>query len=88
MMGSFSGNAGFLSAWFDNTTNEGVGEWKFEYASCMLGVQHIWWGVHVLDLIIVALGLGGVGAMVVEEVEAAKAARGEGKEGKGKVKTA
>jgi hypothetical protein len=87
MMGSFSGNAGFLSAWFDNTTNEGVGEWKFEYASCMLGVQHIWWGVHVLDLIVVALGLGGVGAMVIEEVEAAKAARGEGKEGKGKVKT-
>ena len=78
MMGSFGGNAGFLSAWFD----EEAGEWKFEYASCMLGVQHIWWGVHVLDLVVVALGVGGVVAMVVEERRAAN------DQGKGKVKTA
>lgn len=76
-MGSFSGNAGFLSAWFDMD----AGEWKFEYASCMLGVQHIWWGVHVLDLIVIMLGLGGVVAMVVEEMRAANA-------GQTKLKTA
>ncbi|MCJ1309365.1 hypothetical protein MMC25_003024 [Agyrium rufum] len=47
MMGDFQGNAGFLSAWFDPESNE----WHFEYASCMLGVQHIWWAVHVLILV-------------------------------------
>ena len=88
MMGSFSGNAGFLSAWFDNTTNEGVGEWRFEYASCMLGVQHIWWGVHVLDLVVVVLGLGGVVAMVVEEARTARVAARASAEGEGKVKVA
>ena len=51
MMGSFGGNAGMLSAWFDST----AGEWRFEYASCAVGVQHIWWGVHVLDLVTVLL---------------------------------
>lgn len=53
MMGSYGGNAGFLSGWFDHEEQE----WKFEYASCSLGVQHIWWAVHVLDLVVVVLGV-------------------------------
>ena len=63
MMGSFGGNVGFLSAWFDRDTEE----WKFEYSSCMLGVQHIWWAVHVLDLIVLSLGVGGLCAVLLEE---------------------
>ena len=53
MMGYFGGNAGLLSAWFD----EAAGEWKFEYASCIFGIQHIWWAVHVLLLIFVLLSI-------------------------------
>ncbi|KAF2840875.1 hypothetical protein M501DRAFT_1001939 [Patellaria atrata CBS 101060] len=47
MMGEFGGNAALVSAWFDNTT----GIWKTELNKCALGVQHIWWVVHILDLI-------------------------------------
>ena len=47
MMGDFGGNAGLLSAWFD-AENE---NWEFEYASCALGKQHLWWAVHVLDIV-------------------------------------
>ena len=47
MMGHFGGNAGLLSLWFD----EELGEWRFEAQMCPLGVQHIWWGVHALDLV-------------------------------------
>ncbi|KAI9821030.1 MAG: hypothetical protein M1827_003763 [Pycnora praestabilis] len=47
MMGDFGGNAGLLSAWFDAD----VGEWQFEYATCAIGVQHIWWAIHALDLV-------------------------------------
>ena len=49
MMGDFGGNAGLLSAWFDPN----VREWKYQYATCTLGSQHIWWAVHVLDIITV-----------------------------------
>lgn len=47
MMGEFGGNAGLLSVWFD----EDAWEWRFEYATCALGRQHLWWAVHVVDLI-------------------------------------
>ena len=47
MMGDFEGNAGLLSAWFD----EGERSWRFEYSSCKLGKQHWWWVVHVIDLV-------------------------------------
>jgi len=47
MMGDFGGNAGLLSAWFDDES----GEWRFGYASCKVGVQHIWWAVHALDVL-------------------------------------
>lgn len=56
MMGDFQGNAGLLSLWFDEET----WDWKFEFANCELGAQHIWWVVHVVDLItlVVALAYG------------------------------
>lgn len=62
MMGDFGGNAGLLSAWFD----AGAWEWRFEYATCPLGTQHLWWLVHTLDLITVLLTVGtGVLAVAV-----------------------
>jgi hypothetical protein len=45
MMGEFGGNAGLLSAWFDGQ------DWRFEYSTCQLGVQHYWWAIHILDII-------------------------------------
>ncbi|KAF1351169.1 hypothetical protein BDV97DRAFT_294234 [Delphinella strobiligena] len=59
MMGSYWGNAGLLSGWFD----EQDGEWRFEYDTCILGVQHIWWAVHVLDFVVVLFGLASVAAL-------------------------
>lgn len=47
MMGDFGGNAGLLSAWFDPDGKE----WKFQYTTCALGSQHIWWAVHILDIV-------------------------------------
>ncbi|KAK5721371.1 hypothetical protein LTR17_014660 [Elasticomyces elasticus] len=71
MMGSFGGNAGLLSAWFDET----AGEWKFEYDSCMLGVQHIWWAGHVLALVELGLGTAGMIFWLLERRADALAAR-------------
>lgn len=51
VMGDFSGNAGLLSAWYDDE----LGQWQFEYATCSLGVQHVWWAVHILDLMTIAV---------------------------------
>lgn len=51
MMGDFGGNAGLLSAWYD----QDIGEWRFQYASCSVGIQHIWWAVHVLDILTLSL---------------------------------
>lgn len=53
MMGEYGGNAGLLSVWFD--TDPAVNEWKYEITMCMAGVQHIWWAVHVIDLVVVIL---------------------------------
>ena len=53
MMGEFGGNAGLLSAWYDDAAQQ----WRFEYASCSLGVQHIWWAVHVADLLALGMAL-------------------------------
>ncbi len=52
MMGEFGGNAGLLSLWFD----EAAWEWKFEFETCPLGVQHWWWAVHVLNLVTLIVG--------------------------------
>ncbi|KAL8887297.1 MAG: hypothetical protein Q9215_005114 [Flavoplaca cf. flavocitrina] len=57
MMGEFGGNAGLLSAWFDEQSRR----WQFEYSTCSLGVQHIWWAIHILDL--VTLGLASFAAL-------------------------
>ena len=65
MMGEFGGNAGLLSAWFDwdrhgtsaprplsrNSVWLTWIEWRFEYSFCALGVQHLWWTVHVVNVI-------------------------------------
>jgi hypothetical protein len=53
MMGDYGGNAGLLSAWFD--VDHGV--WKFEYDTCALGKQHIWWAIHIVDIVAVILGI-------------------------------
>ncbi|KAK2598725.1 hypothetical protein N8I77_012115 [Diaporthe amygdali] len=53
IMGGYGGNAGLLSAWFD----EDEWQWRFEFENCALGTQYVWWGIHVLDLITVGLGL-------------------------------
>lgn len=53
MMGDYGGNAGLLSAWFDARDDI----WKFEYATCALGKQHIWWAIHVFDLVVIILGI-------------------------------
>jgi hypothetical protein len=80
MMGSYGGNAGLLSVWF----NDKSGEWAYEYQDCALGVQHWWWGVHILDLVtvvvgMVVLGLGGK----TRRKRRGKRGRGRGKKGKG-----
>ncbi|KAL3472228.1 hypothetical protein BJX99DRAFT_10416 [Aspergillus californicus] len=49
MMGDFGGNAGLLSLWFDVDAEE----WKYAMNLCPAGVQHVWWAVHVVDLITV-----------------------------------
>ena len=53
IMGGYGGNAGLLSAWFD----EDEWEWKFEFENCALGTQYVWWGIHALDLVTIGLGL-------------------------------
>lgn len=53
MMGDFAGNAGLLSLWFDREK----WEWEYEFVNCGLGTQHIWWFVHILDLITVLVGV-------------------------------
>ena len=53
MMGEFGGNAGLLSAWFDPEEEK----WDFDYTSCALGKQHLWWAIHVLDIVAVVMCL-------------------------------
>ncbi|RPB03122.1 hypothetical protein L873DRAFT_1732071 [Choiromyces venosus 120613-1] len=52
MMGEFGGNAGLVSAWFDEESDS----WKFDYQTCKLGIQHVWWTVHALDVIVAISG--------------------------------
>ncbi|ETI29537.1 hypothetical protein G647_01990 [Cladophialophora carrionii CBS 160.54] len=52
MMGDYGGNAGLLSAWFD----QGEGEWKYEIRMCGLDIK-MWWAVHVIDLVVLGLSL-------------------------------
>ena len=64
MMGEFGGNAGLLSAWFDFA----AGEWRYEIQMCQLGVQHIWWAIHVIDVVAVVLVLASAALTVFEYV--------------------
>lgn len=66
MMGEYWGNAGLLSAWFDH--EDGV--WRFEFENCVLGVQHFWWAVHVVDLVTVLIGLAAAVAWGLETLDA------------------
>ncbi|KAK1998075.1 hypothetical protein LX36DRAFT_656913 [Colletotrichum falcatum] len=65
MMGDFGGNAGLLSAWFDEST----WSWKFEYTTCALGTQHLWWLVHIVDLIAI---VASVAYVVLSVLDASK----------------
>ncbi|EEP76890.1 conserved hypothetical protein [Uncinocarpus reesii 1704] len=49
MMGEFGGNAGLLSIWFDSDPS--VMEWKYDLVNCQMGVQHVWWAVHILTFV-------------------------------------
>ena len=51
MMGSYSGNAGLLSLWYDFD----AGNWDYSIMMCPLGVQHTWWAIHVLDIVAMIL---------------------------------
>lgn len=62
IMGNFDGNVGFLSAWWDSTAEQ----WRFEYNACMFGVQHIWWAIYVLDIIVAVFGVAGLAFLYAE----------------------
>lgn len=66
MMGEYSGYAGFLSAWYDEQKGR-RGEWVFEFSTCGVGVQHWWWGIHVVDLVCVLALLAAGAAWVAEQ---------------------
>ena len=66
MMGEFGGNAGLLSAWFD-VENE---KWVFEYESCALGKQHIWWAVHILNIVALVACIYTGGKLIAEALNA------------------
>lgn len=68
MMGSYNGNAGLLSLWYDYEKMQ----WEYGFQTCALGVQHWWWAVHVLDLVIVIVVLIGVIARLVEKADRRK----------------
>jgi hypothetical protein len=55
MMGQYGGNAALVSAWWDAE----AGRWSIDVANCMLGTQHVWWLVHILDLVVIALVAAG-----------------------------
>ncbi|ROV99848.1 hypothetical protein VSDG_02999 [Cytospora chrysosperma] len=61
MMGGYGGNAGLMSAWFD----EEQWEWRFDYDECPLGNQYIWWATHVVDLITIVVAIA-YGLVTVE----------------------
>ncbi|KAF2404520.1 hypothetical protein EJ06DRAFT_452749, partial [Trichodelitschia bisporula] len=62
MMGEFGGNAGLVSAWWDGDK----GEWRVEVGMCGLGVQHVWWAVHIGWVVLVLVAVAAVAARGVE----------------------
>ena len=82
MMGAYSGSGGLLTAWYVPEQ----GEWTYSFSTCALGVQHWWWAVHIVDVVVVCVGIVAVVLTVVEEMMArTRTARKPAKEG-GKVK--
>jgi hypothetical protein len=69
MMGEFGGNAGLLSIWFDRNS----WEWKFDFDTCQLGVQHWWWTIHILDLVTIGTGLTYLVLSIAQALGLAKA---------------
>jgi hypothetical protein len=87
MMGDFAGNAGLMSLWFD----EEVWDWRFEFANCSLGTQHIWWITHILDLITLGVGIVYGGLIIYQKLPAIEKSKvhvgkGKAKEGSAKLK--
>lgn len=78
MMGEYGGYAGLISIWFDQAR----GEWQYGVEMCSLGVQHIWWGVHVLDLVIVALFVCGVALRKLAKMRSTHVEQSPAKESK------
>jgi hypothetical protein len=64
MMGDFGGNAGLMSLWFDEET----WDWRFEFVNCKLGTQHIWWVVHIVDLITLGVGIAYGGFVLAQKI--------------------
>ena len=62
MMGEFGGHAALVSAWWDAKE----GKWEIEVGGCDLGVQHIWWAVHIIDFIAIIAVLATCIAYLVE----------------------
>lgn len=85
MMGDFSGYAGFLSAWFDTSLGE-KGEWVIEFSTCGVGVQHWWWAVHIVDLVLVVVFFAGMVARGFEVLKGSEKSAGS-KEGVGSKKS-
>ena len=79
MMGQYGGNAGLLSLWFDTTSHS----WQYQIQMCPLGIQHVWWAVHVLDLIAI-LGWTVSALLMVKDVWIAQTAVQHGDEKIGK----
>jgi len=67
MMGEYSGYAGFLSVWFDEAKGD-KGEWVLEFSTCGVGIQHWWWGVHIIDLVVVICLLAACVAAAAEKL--------------------
>lgn len=51
MMGEFGGSAGLLSLWYDFEAQT----WEYDIQMCPLGVQHVWWAIHVIDVVTVLI---------------------------------
>lgn len=51
VMGDFGGNVGLLSVSFNTDT----WEWESAFTNCALGKAWVWWAVHIVDLITLAV---------------------------------
>jgi hypothetical protein len=83
MMGDFGGNAGLLSLWFDEET----WDWKFDFVNCKLGTQHIWWVVHILDVITLGVGIAYGGFILTQMILDSQKGHTMGRLGNGIAKT-